>query len=86
MAAILAGRQDYAATLVELGFADKIFLEALGAGDEGTQYDGYSQNARIVKAALCAGIFPILPSTASVNCLVTRRTGPIKAVLQLRLG
>ena len=55
MAAILAGREDFASTLVELGFADKSFKDALRTGSYGSSYDEYSENARIIKAALCAG-------------------------------
>lgn len=55
MEAILAGREDYAAALTDLGFSDKGFSEALRAGSNRHQLDEYSGNARIVKAAMCAG-------------------------------
>lgn len=55
MEAILAGREDYAAALADLGFVDQGFQTALRAGSSEHQVDEFSGNARIVKAAVCAG-------------------------------
>ena len=55
MEAILAGRDDYAAALRDLGFSDDGFREALRASSSTHTLDEYSNNARIVKAAICAG-------------------------------
>ena len=56
MEAILAGREDYAAALTDLGFSDHGFSEALRSGSSKHPLDEFSGNARIVKAAMCAGV------------------------------
>ena len=68
MEAILAGREDYAAALTELGFSDPGFRDALRNGRSKHQLDEFSGNARIVKAAMCAG--------AIFSCLF-RKSGPV---------
>ena len=59
MDATLAGRADYAAVLAELGFVPCEYLQALSEQSEEAisqhSLDEFSGNARIVKAALCAG-------------------------------
>ncbi len=58
MGAILAGRDDYAAALADLGFCDEGFSKALRAGSSGHRLDEFSDNARIIKAAMCEGDGP----------------------------
>ena len=73
MEAILEGRAEYAATLADLGFVPGDFVAHLrrgapsaGAGGGGGpkpfagagEVDEHAHNARIVKAALCAGFYP----------------------------
>jgi len=73
MEAILEGRAEYAATLADLGFVPGDFVQhtrrggaSAGAGGGGGpkpfagpgDVDEHAHNARIVKAALCAGFYP----------------------------
>ena len=58
MEGILAGRSDYAAALVDLGFVSHSYCRGINDGQVDSWPlgpDEYSDNARIVKAALCAG-------------------------------
>ncbi len=58
MEGILAGRSDYAAALVDLGFVSHSYCRGINDGQvDPTPLgpDEHSGNARIVKAALCAG-------------------------------
>lgn len=57
MEAILAGRDDFAAALADLGFANREYCHALQAGSTSESLDKFSGNARIVKSAICAGNF-----------------------------
>lgn len=56
MEAVLAGREDYAASLADLGFASQSFVDGLKTDSPRQRLDEYSSNARIVKAAICAGV------------------------------
>ena len=73
MEAIQEGRAEYAATLADLGFVPGDFVAhtrrgapSAGAGGGGGpkpfagpgEVDEHAGNARIVKAALCAGFYP----------------------------
>jgi len=59
MEGILAGRSDYAAALVDLGFISHSYCRGINDGQTDTSprsLDEHSDNARIIKAALCAGL------------------------------
>ena len=56
MEAILAGRGDYAIALADLGFTRRSYQHSLHNGRANDRLDEYSGNARMVKAAMCAGI------------------------------
>ncbi len=62
MEAIADGRGEYAATLVDLGFLPGSYLEAVRHGttmsNSGHDVDDFSNNARVVKAAVCGGFYP----------------------------
>jgi hypothetical protein len=59
MEATAAGRRDYANLLAELGFLPHAYAEQMGSRGPAdgftSPYDQFSDNARIVKAAMCAG-------------------------------
>lgn len=58
MEGILSGRHDFAKALVELGFVSQTYLHTLNELPQNaaqTAVDEFSGNARIVKAAICAG-------------------------------
>jgi hypothetical protein len=58
MEGILAGRSDYAAALVDLRFISHSYCRGINDGHADSSargLDEHSDNARIVKAALCAG-------------------------------
>lgn len=63
MEATLAGRKDYANLLADLGFLPRDYADHMGptgpARGFTSPFDQYSENARIVKAALCAGVAPV---------------------------
>lgn len=56
----MAGRKDYANLLAELGFLPRDYADHMGSTGPAngfmSPFDQYSENARIVKAALCAGL------------------------------
>lgn len=76
MEGISAGRSDYTAALVDLGFADVKYsalqesweMEASPGG-----LDEFSGNARVVKAALSAGGFQNLKSQAVLLCSLSSK-------------
>lgn len=58
MEATLQGRAEYAAILADLGFLPPSHAAAYANGNADAQnahYDEYSGNARVIKAAICAG-------------------------------
>jgi hypothetical protein len=64
MEATAASRADFAAQLADLGFLPAAYARACRDGGpmpaEAAAYDDHSGNARIVKAALCAGFYPAI--------------------------
>ena len=62
--AVRAAREDYASILAELGFVPRAYLEHLrgGRGEQAAAAaaaaDCNAGNTRVVKAALCAGLYP----------------------------
>jgi len=64
MEATAASRADLAAQLADLGFLPAAYARACRDGGpmpaEAAAYDDHSGNARIVKAALCAGFYPAI--------------------------
>jgi ATP-dependent RNA helicase DHX57 len=69
MQGIDAGRRQYADILADLGFVPPGYAVQAGRGGAGASraqqqqryshdVDQYSGNARVVKAALCAGFYP----------------------------
>lgn len=61
MEAALQGRAEYAGILADLGFLPDGYAGACSNGaqntaeEEYTHFDEYSSNARVIKAAICAG-------------------------------
>ncbi len=61
MEAALQGRTEYAGILADLGFLPAGYAGACSNGaqcpseEEYAHYDEYSGNARVIKAAICAG-------------------------------
>lgn len=54
----MIGRGEYAAALADLGFIDEAYARCIKRGNrqpESGDFDDFSDNARVVKAALCAG-------------------------------
>ncbi|CAL8471800.1 g11342 [Coccomyxa elongata] len=64
MEAALQGRAEYAGILADLGFLHAGYAGACSNGTQGpseeeyAHYDEYSCNARVIKAAICAGFYP----------------------------
>lgn len=63
MEATVATRADFAGQLADLGFLSPAYARACADGThplppEAAAFDDMSGNARIVKAALCAGFYP----------------------------
>ena len=62
MEATLQGRADYASILADLGFLPRTYVDTCsssyrdGNGDSHAGLDEYSANARVIKAAICAGV------------------------------
>lgn len=63
MEAILAGRQDLAFKLADLGFVARAYAAGInyekrtaGPADHMSNPDAFSGNARFIKAAICAGM------------------------------
>ena len=61
---VRAAREDYAAVLAELGFVPRAYVDAVrgrssAAADAArAAMDAHAGSARVVKAALCAGLYP----------------------------
>ena len=61
---VRAAREDYAAVLAELGFVPRAYVDAVrGRGSPAAEAarataDAHAGSARVVKAALCAGLYP----------------------------
>lgn len=69
MEAITAGRAQYAEILADLGFIDSDYIRTIstsndndstGATATANKVDEMSNSARVVKAAICAGLYPNL--------------------------
>ena len=83
MEAILAGRQDLAFKLADLGFVTRPYAAGINYDQGATRPvpahgtsnpDAFSGNARFIKAAICAGTLsapdPADPCACSRNCFL----------------
>jgi ATP-dependent RNA helicase DHX57 len=61
---VRAAREDYASVLAELGFVPRAYVDAVrgrtsaAAAAAASAMDAHASSARVVKAALCAGLYP----------------------------